>query len=82
MAVGRMYNYEDEATCDKHVGIFLKAIDTVAQIPGEGFAAIKVSTSSSASLTIGTGFACSGCTLIMSCMATHTIAHRAAAVVA
>jgi hypothetical protein len=41
-----MYNYEDEATCDKHVGIFLKAIDTVAQIPGEGFAAIKVSTSS------------------------------------
>lgn len=42
VAVGRTYNYVTEAVCDKHVGIFLKAIDTVAKLPGQGFAAIKV----------------------------------------
>lgn len=42
VAVGRTYSYVTEATCDKHVGIFLKAIDTVARLPGQGFAAIKV----------------------------------------
>jgi proline dehydrogenase len=42
VAVGRTYNYVTEAVCDKHVGTFLKAIDTVAKLPGQGFAAIKV----------------------------------------
>eukprot|EP00878_Enallax_costatus_P012186 GHUV01012726.1.p1 GENE.GHUV01012726.1~~GHUV01012726.1.p1 ORF type:complete len:543 (+),score=186.85 GHUV01012726.1:393-2021(+) len=42
VAVGRTYSYVTEAVCDKHVGIFLKAIDTVAKLPGQGFAAIKV----------------------------------------
>lgn len=42
VAVGRQYSYENEATCDKHVGVFLKAIDTVARLPDQGFAAIKV----------------------------------------
>jgi hypothetical protein len=37
-----VHRYEDEALCDRHVGIFLKAIDTVARLPGQGFAAIKV----------------------------------------
>jgi proline dehydrogenase len=42
VAVGRQYSYENEATCDKHVEVFLKAIDTVAKLPDQGFAAIKV----------------------------------------
>lgn len=42
VAVGRQYSYENEATCDKHVEVFLKAIDTVARLPDQGFAAIKV----------------------------------------
>eukprot|EP00879_Flechtneria_rotunda_P002759 GHRR01002968.1.p1 GENE.GHRR01002968.1~~GHRR01002968.1.p1 ORF type:complete len:566 (+),score=216.84 GHRR01002968.1:798-2495(+) len=42
IAVSRTYSYENEQTCDKHVDIFLKAIDTVAKLPGHGFAAIKV----------------------------------------
>lgn len=42
VAVSRTYSYEDEATCDKHVGIFLQAIATGAKLPGQGFAAIKV----------------------------------------
>jgi hypothetical protein len=42
VAVGRTYSYEDEATCDKHVDIFLQAIATGAKLPGQGFAAIKV----------------------------------------
>jgi hypothetical protein len=42
VAVGRTYSYEDEATCDKHVEIFLQAIATGAKLPGQGFAAIKV----------------------------------------
>lgn len=45
VAVGRTYNYVTEAVCDKHVGTFLKAVDTVARLPGQGFAAIKVQTS-------------------------------------
>eukprot|EP00882_Tetradesmus_deserticola_P004911 GHRQ01005174.1.p1 GENE.GHRQ01005174.1~~GHRQ01005174.1.p1 ORF type:complete len:485 (+),score=244.36 GHRQ01005174.1:73-1455(+) len=42
VAVSRTYSYEDEATCDKHVNIFLQAIATGAKLPGQGFAAIKV----------------------------------------
>lgn len=42
VASGRQYSYENEATCDKHVQVFLKAIDTVANLPDQGFAAIKV----------------------------------------
>ena len=42
VAVGRTYSYVTEAICEKHVGTFLKAIDTVAKLPGQGFAAIKV----------------------------------------
>lgn len=42
VAVGRTYSYVTEEVCDKHVQIFLKAIDTVAKLPGQGFAAIKV----------------------------------------
>ncbi|KAF6251337.1 FAD-linked oxidoreductase-like protein [Scenedesmus sp. NREL 46B-D3] len=42
VAVSRTYSYEDEATCDKHVDIFLQAIATGARLPGQGFAAIKV----------------------------------------
>jgi proline dehydrogenase len=30
VAVGRQYSYESEATCDRHVAIFLQAIDTGA----------------------------------------------------
>eukprot|EP00877_Chromochloris_zofingiensis_P000884 jgi/Chrzof1/10797/Cz05g12130.t1 len=40
--VGRTYSYENELTCDKHVGVFLRAIDAAAQLPQPGFAAIKV----------------------------------------
>lgn len=43
VAVGRTYSYVTEAVCDKHVGVFLKAVETVAKLPGQGFAAIKVS---------------------------------------
>lgn len=35
VAVGRQYSYENEATCDKHVQVFLKAIDTVANLPDQ-----------------------------------------------
>lgn len=38
----RTYNYESEVKCDGHVGIFMRAIDAARDIPGRGFAAIKV----------------------------------------
>jgi proline dehydrogenase len=44
--VGRMYDYTSEAKCDHHVDIFLKAINTVGKLEGNGFAAIKVSQAS------------------------------------
>jgi len=40
--VGRVYRYEDEAACDRHVGVFKRAIETAGTLPGPGFAAIKV----------------------------------------
>jgi len=41
-AVARQYSYVDEDTCDKHVTIFLSAIDTAATMPMQGFAAVKM----------------------------------------
>jgi len=45
-AVGRVYDYKDEASCDAHVRTFLSAIDAVGREPDSrgdgGFAAIKV----------------------------------------
>ena len=40
--VGRVYRYEDEAACDRHVAIFRRAIEAAASLPGPGFAAVKV----------------------------------------
>jgi proline dehydrogenase len=40
--VGRVYRYEDEAACDRHVGVFERAVETAGSLPGPGFAAIKV----------------------------------------
>jgi proline dehydrogenase len=38
----RTYDYGSEQKCDRHTAVFLKAINTVAQMPGTNFAAIKV----------------------------------------
>jgi len=38
----RMYDYESEAACDKHVETFKKCINSVANLQKDGFAAIKV----------------------------------------
>jgi proline dehydrogenase len=38
----RMYDYENEATCDEHVKTFLQCIQAVASLPSDGFAAVKV----------------------------------------
>lgn len=40
--VARTYDYSSEKKCDKHLSIFLKAIDAAARAEGQGFAAIKV----------------------------------------
>jgi proline dehydrogenase len=40
--VGRVYRYEDEAACDRHVGVFKRAIEAAGTLPGPGFAAIKM----------------------------------------
>jgi hypothetical protein len=37
-----VYRYEDEAACDRHVGVFKRAVETAGGLPGPGFAAIKV----------------------------------------
>eukprot|EP00798_Chlamydomonas_sp_ICE-L_P007767 gene7767-953_t len=41
-AVGRVYNYQSEKLCDQHVETFLKSVDTAGSLPGQGYAAIKV----------------------------------------
>jgi proline dehydrogenase len=40
--VARTYDYSSEVQCDKHVDTFLAAIATAARLPGQGFAAIKM----------------------------------------
>ena len=42
-AVGRTYDYVTEDHCDATKDIFLHSIQTAADTPGQGFAAIKVS---------------------------------------
>jgi proline dehydrogenase len=37
-----VYAYADEAACDRHVGVFKRAIETAGTLPGPGFAAVKV----------------------------------------
>ncbi|GFR39754.1 hypothetical protein Agub_g238 [Astrephomene gubernaculifera] len=39
----RTYDYQDEDACERHTAAFLAAIDTAATLPGQGFAAIKLS---------------------------------------
>ncbi|KXZ55361.1 hypothetical protein GPECTOR_3g490 [Gonium pectorale] len=39
----RTHEYEDEAACERHAAAFLAAIDTAAHLPGQGFAAVKLS---------------------------------------
>lgn len=38
----RVYDYESEELCDRHVGTFLKCIKDVSELGSDGFAAIKV----------------------------------------
>uniref|UniRef100_A0A7R9VEV4 Proline dehydrogenase n=1 Tax=Chlamydomonas euryale TaxID=1486919 RepID=A0A7R9VEV4_9CHLO len=38
----RSYNYASEKQCDSHVETFLKAVDAAGGLPGQGFAALKV----------------------------------------
>lgn len=40
--VARTYDYETEASCDKHRDIFMRSIMAASDAPGQGFAAIKV----------------------------------------
>lgn len=40
--VARTYSYEGEEACERHLQAFLAAIDTAATLPGQGFAAIKL----------------------------------------
>ncbi|KAG2488176.1 hypothetical protein HYH03_013318 [Edaphochlamys debaryana] len=39
----RTYEYQSEDACDRHAAAFAAAIDTAANLPGQGFAAIKLS---------------------------------------
>ncbi|GLC59490.1 hypothetical protein PLESTB_001492900 [Pleodorina starrii] len=39
----RTYDSADEDLCERHTAAFLSAIDTAATLPGQGFAAIKLS---------------------------------------
>jgi hypothetical protein len=41
--VARTYTYAGEAQCDRHMSVFLKAIDAAHAVDGQGFAAIKAS---------------------------------------
>ena len=45
--VARTFDYESEAKCQQHTSTFLKNIQAAGDAPGQGFAAIKVSTSKS-----------------------------------
>lgn len=38
----RMYSHASEDDCDKHLAAYINAIDTAATLPGQGFAAIKL----------------------------------------
>ncbi|KAG2444856.1 hypothetical protein HXX76_001597 [Chlamydomonas incerta] len=38
----RTYTFQDDATCERNTLAFLAAIDTAATLPGQGFAAIKL----------------------------------------
>ncbi|KAG2448577.1 hypothetical protein HYH02_006468 [Chlamydomonas schloesseri] len=38
----RTYTFQDDATCERHTQAFIAAIDTAATLPGQGFAAIKL----------------------------------------
>jgi proline dehydrogenase len=38
----RVYNYDTEAQCDRHVDTFKKCINDVAKLSSDGFAAVKV----------------------------------------
>jgi proline dehydrogenase len=40
--VARTYDYASELQCERHVGTFLKAIGTAGRLPGQGFAAVKM----------------------------------------
>jgi proline dehydrogenase len=40
--IGRVYDYESEARCDRHVETFKKCIRDVATLQSDGFAAVKV----------------------------------------
>lgn len=39
--VARTYDYNTEAACDRHTGVFLRSIAAAADGAGQGFAAIK-----------------------------------------
>ena len=55
--VARTYDYETESACDRHRDIFMRSINAAADAPGQGFAAIKVRSSSCPAHTTG----CTGC---------------------
>jgi proline dehydrogenase len=40
--VARTYDYASEVQCERHVATFLKAIATASKLPGQGFAALKM----------------------------------------
>ena len=41
LIVARTFDYEGEATCERHMSTFLKSIEAAAAAEGQGFAAIK-----------------------------------------
>ncbi len=41
-AVARVYDYVSEEQCDRHVETFISAVDTAGGLPGQGFAAVKL----------------------------------------
>lgn len=42
VVIARTFDYENEATCDRHMHTFMKSISAAKASEGQGFAAVKV----------------------------------------